>query len=58
MPNIDGRTPCNARRSQLQGQVIIISGKPDWQRKLVADLGHKLGWQSRRTSKSPWTFCA
>jgi DNA-binding response OmpR family regulator len=44
MPNVDGADAVALLADvKFKGQVIIVSGKPDWQRKLVADLGLRLG---------------
>ncbi len=44
MPNVDGADALALLADvNFKGQVIIVSGKPDWQRKLVADLGLRLG---------------
>ena len=44
MPNVDGADALVLLAEvKFKGQVIIVSGKGDWQRKLVADLGLRLG---------------
>jgi CheY-like chemotaxis protein len=54
MPNIDGADAlAMLAEVNFKGQVIIISGKPDWQRKLVADLGHKLGLAIAANEQKP-----
>ena len=44
MPNVDGAGAI-ALLAELnfKGQIIIVSGKSDWLRKLVADLGLRMG---------------
>jgi CheY-like chemotaxis protein len=54
MPNVDGADALALLAEvDFKGQVIIVSGKPDWQRKLVADLGRRLGLAIAANERKP-----
>ena len=54
MPNVDGADALALLSDvNFKGQVIIVSGKPDWQRKLVADLGLRLGLAIAANEQKP-----
>ena len=54
MPNVDGADALALLAEvNFKGQIIIVSGKPDWQRKLVADLGRRLGLAIAANEQKP-----
>ena len=54
MPNVDGAGALALLAEvNFKGQVIIVSGKPDWQRKLVADLGLRMGLAIAANEQKP-----
>jgi CheY-like chemotaxis protein len=54
MPSVDGADALALLADvNFKGQVIIVSGKQDWQRKLVADLGLRLGLAIAANEQKP-----
>lgn len=54
MPNVDGADALALLAEvNIKGQVIIVSGKGDWQRKMVADLGLRLGLAIAANEQKP-----
>ena len=54
MPNVDGAGALALLADvKFKGQVIIISGKPDWVRKLVTDLGLRMGLAIAANEQKP-----